>query len=490
MEMRQIIERAIAFGRQHKSAQTGYFHYCHVAQEDQPHQTIPVVENMMYALALLRARHVDNINEVKELLEGLLHFQNKEELSLFAGNFPIYLHEYPICKDRFNGLHVSCIIYWILKQYPQGLGNELRAKLKEALQKGLSHAIKTHFDKAAPYHIAVKLASLALAGGDFLEIEEFKSFGRSTLDDLCHFEDKDAWYSPRLLGVMLSGLVMVYPSLKLSPWSRLWDHLSIMWHKETGSYVGPAVKEYQKGFEPECCLLDAFMCYYAGSFSKRALKPSLMHLEAVLVPESEDGFLSLDYPVVKEGICCGRNWLLYRDEKIAYSLLFAGSSNDPKGEYACKVVWGNMERVHTMAIQGGNSSLIKAEGKNCEIKLEFSLSETVEVEDREKCRDLILYFDVHEEMHFLNEGQKASTFRLQDTLVMQDAFCKMSLTFSLLSGEGKFLGHQMLGNRLSQLSCKGNARFDAYDWLLFIRTLGRSQDAKLGLTIKLELREN
>ena len=60
------------------------------------------------------------------------------------------------------------------------------------------------------------------------------------------------------------------------------------------------------------------------------------------------------------------------------------------------------------------------------------------------------------------------------------------LTLELVEGEGRFLGHRMLGNRSAQKGAKGNARFEAFDWLVFLRTIQR--EATCRIVAELELR--
>ena len=142
--MRQLIELAINYGRKRQSSQTGYLHYCYGVHEQEIHLPIPVVENFLFALALLRSRLIDNVTEAKLILEGLLHFQNRQPENPMAGNFPIYLHEFPVCNDRFAGIQVAGVIYWILKLYHQGLGQELKKRLEEAFLSAVNHALRMH----------------------------------------------------------------------------------------------------------------------------------------------------------------------------------------------------------------------------------------------------------------------------------------------------------------------------------------------------------
>lgn len=87
----KVVELNITAARKRKSKVTGFIHHCY--EEENNKETIPVFENFCYVLALFRSRIAENILEGRALLEKLLAFQVEE-------NFPVYLHEYPHCKDK------------------------------------------------------------------------------------------------------------------------------------------------------------------------------------------------------------------------------------------------------------------------------------------------------------------------------------------------------------------------------------------------------
>ena len=79
------VEHAINCGRRLQSSQTEYVHI---------QDTIPFYENILFALALLRSRQKDNIQEGIKIISNLLKFAHEN-------NFPASLHEYPICKNPY-----------------------------------------------------------------------------------------------------------------------------------------------------------------------------------------------------------------------------------------------------------------------------------------------------------------------------------------------------------------------------------------------------
>lgn len=489
--LRQLIEMAVNYGRKRKSPQTGYIHYCYGTPEHEQHLPIPLLENFLYALALLRTRLVENVNEAKALLDGLPHFQNRGgEEEIGYGNFPIYLHEFPVCKDRFRGMHIAAVIVWILRLFHQVLGQELRSRLQEALQLVIQHSLKVHNEKAAPYVAAVKLAATTLAAGRFLNLPSFEAQGVALLEALRLKPDELSWYCSESLGELLTALVMVYPRVSESPWSPLWKHVEGTWHHKTACYAGPAVREWQVGKEPQTTVYDLFLGYVSGTLSSRMLKESRVHLEAALIPPLDDPFQAVKSPSHLHGKISGASWLLVQEDDFAYSAIDQGNLEiNPiyvKGFHPFRLVWGDAQRVHTFAFQGGNASSITFKSlSKTELEIAFTLEAPIEVEDREKCREICCYWDAHENIEFLVDGQKASTFKLGETVSVQSGSLHWSLKFETEDNEARFLGHRMLANRPSQLEAKGAARYDAHDWLLFLRTINRSASCRVIAHLKI-----
>ena len=73
---------ALVAGRHLQSKQTGYVHYTY--SENPPYAAIPLLENALFVLALFRARTVEQAQEAKTLLNGMLSFQNLMENEILA----------------------------------------------------------------------------------------------------------------------------------------------------------------------------------------------------------------------------------------------------------------------------------------------------------------------------------------------------------------------------------------------------------------------
>lgn len=485
--IKQLLDLGLNYGKKNKSAQTGYVHYCYGANDNEPHLPIPIIENFLYVLTLLRSRIIENVNEAKTLLEGLLHFQNKAEGEMGFGNFPIYIHDFPRCKDRFTGVQVAITIYWIIKLFHHVIGQELNARLEHALLLLLKHLLKTHSEKAAPYPIAMKIAAVAKMGGEYIHHRDIEEIGSELLNHLQTHPEYNYWYCPASLGNMLTALSMVYPQWRESPWQDLWRYLGNTWHRHTCTYVGPAFKEYQQKYEPQVTLYDLFLGHYSGVLSDRSLESSSLHLEAALIPPCEDVLEEPIYPLSLDGVLGSHKWQIYHDRHFAYSLIDTANTLNglvDKGFYPLRMIWGDCHRIHTFVGYGGVNTQIVSSSSSTNIHFEVILDGDIDVEDRDRIREISFAIDAFPQLTFLVDGQKSSTFRLGEDVMMKGDHGVIKLSFHLESGQGSFMGHRMLGNRPSQLAIKGNHRYDAYDWEVFVRTVARTGPCKLHVDIQ------
>lgn len=471
--MRQFVDMAVSEGRRRYSEQTGYLHYCYDRSEP-PHLPIPVYDNILFALALLRSRTMDNVNEAKRILSHLLHFQSDAA----EGNFPIYLHDYPFCKDRFLGVNIGVVLFQIINGFQPVLGSDLNQKLASALRKLVVYLLKTQGEKSAPYHLAVKIAALAIAVGRKFGDSEMEKQGDSMLDGLHKNPDRSAWYCPSSIGAILLGLTLVYQKLSDSPWSDFWHHLNATWHRHTSCYVGPAVREWQWAKEPQVGIYDLFMCYFQGELSKRVLIQTASHLEAACIPSKAEILDELSYPFSKQGEITQAHWQLYCDKEIAYSIIDINrlplNPAMERGMSLLRVVWGDMDRVHSLVCQHPQTGRVEVIANGDHLEMLFFLEGEVDLEDRDKSYEIAIYLDADEGGNFLVEGHKASTFLLDEQLTLSSGNYQFQLSFALDQGDGHFQGHRRLGNRPAQVANKGSQRFEAYDWEIVLRTIRRS----------------
>ena len=485
--MRQIIDLAIRSGRKKQSAQTGYLHYCHQVTEDDKHDPIPILENFLFALALLRSRTSENVLEAKSIIEKLLYFQIHH--GEHAGNFPKYLHEYPVCNQRLLGADLLPVLFWIYKTFQHILGNELKQRLEDALLFLITFNLQTLQEKPAPYTVTLKIAASAKAIGQMLAQQPLEDQGAHLLSELHKQTNPNAWYCPADLADCVIALQMVYPLLSNSPWGNLWKHLATTWHHPTSSYIGPSLKEYQCGYEPEAIQYDLLMGDLTKTLSKRSTGDQLFHLHGALIQPTEDHLQLSEYPIYDKGDLNGHLWKIYQTQQYAYSCFTTEDISNPteKGLHPLRLIWGNADLLHTFVCQGGNSKNVKFETVENGIDLLFTLENPLPHDDKEKSREIAFYFDANQKTKITILDQLTNTFQVGDNLQLDFPGMNLRMEFTVEEGDGRFFGHIMPGNRPSQLSVKGNHHHSpAFDWQILLRTLERKGICVIRVKIRIQ----
>ncbi|MBI2812351.1 MAG: hypothetical protein HYX67_16190, partial [Candidatus Melainabacteria bacterium] len=238
---RKMIELNLVAARKFLSSQTNYIHLHY--DTDERGDAIPLLENFCYALALLRSRLADNMTDGKELIEKLLAFE-------VEGNFPIYLHDFPQCKDRVYSLDILPVWHWAVAAYRAALGEQLALRLEKLICRILSHAYKMHAQRPLSKSADFRLKT-------YFEPNNVPAFSPS---------------SPEEWADMLITLQMTGGQMPLDALQR--------WNPQLCTFIG---RQAHDRAEPKVTLLDLFMGHYYGSYSQRALKDQRAHLLASLV---------------------------------------------------------------------------------------------------------------------------------------------------------------------------------------------------------------
>lgn len=477
-------EWALAAGRYLQSKQTGYIHL-YYGETQQGAHTIPLVENALFALALLRSRLVEQVQEAKVLLKSLLAFQNLQKNNSY-GNFPVYFHQYPICHDSTLGLQLLAPFYWILKQFGHILGVDLRSQLEQAACLALEQCMTSHHQQPFSYSFAVRLAAAQEAYGGLWGRSNWQQEGREQLEQLVK-RQLEGWYTTSHLGNLLIGLQMVYPSLIHSPWQDLWQRMEHTWHEQTGTYIGPCLREWQEREEPQSNLYDLYAGYFARCFSRRTTLLQPDHLYAVLILPSSDKFYPCSSNFVIEGELKEQKWQTLGNAELAYTVLEKKGIPHPSLDPTYtpfRLIWGDLHRVHSLVCQGGSYEKVEYKIENNSIQLIFDLKDKSS-EERLSQREIEFFIDFQPDLFFSLNRQTANTFEIGQPLILSLGQRQLKLTFDLLQGEGDFLGHVMRGNRPSQMDNKGEKRFQSYDWAFFLRTIRRQKSCRLLVTLLL-----
>lgn len=420
---RKPVEMNLAAGKKRKSAQTGFVHYCYASLPGEKQDTIPLYENFCYALALLRSRLSDHVLEAKSLLEKLTSFE-------VGGNFPIYLHEYPECKDRCLSLHILPVLFWALRDFGVVLGDALCTQLEGVIERILFHAERVHTERPLAATAWAKWTAYTHPG----QINE-QVF--TTAADWAHY----------LIALQIAH----------AKDADISNHLAAIgsrWHAQLHAFLGPNLQERT---EPEVTLLDLFFGHAQRSYAARALIDHPIHLQAALV------YPIPSVPSVKTG---SFNHFL---------------SDDPRQGYVA--LWGDEKMTHSLCCDHRKSSM-KALLAETSAGIFFTLADGWEPSEEPEM-PLSLFCNLADEHALFLNGQKATTFQLGDQIEICMEARKIGISFSCIEGDGVFFGHLLRANRPTQQSCVGPHRFDAHDWQLAIRTVRRSAHCVLAVRISL-----
>lgn len=487
--VRLILEHAIKYGRSKQSLSTGYIHYNYQSHEGEEKNCIPVYENSLFILALFHTRTMENVTEAKELLNKLLYFQSDlDEYS--SGNFPVYLHEYPLCKDRLISVNVLTSFYWIHKLYSNILGSELKKRFENSIAKALKQCLKAYKEKKCPYGYSVKIGALAYSFGKALSLPECQSEGEGILKSLSTIGVESfcsqTICSDTLAAIQIAELDMTRSD---SDWHFFWKFINETWHKDLGSYLGPALKEYQMAYEPQATLFDLYLSVISKKFSSRSLNPSMTLLQGVLIRPTAIDLVNDGSSFKCEKEVCNGKWFLNKENHFGSSVFVSHKDDvnrNEKGYHELKLIWGSLKKLHSFVCQDGNHVLTHFDYHDNNYELTFKLGEIPQVDDKERSREVIFFFDADDAVEIEVQGKKSNTFKIDDSVTIKLDGIVLKVSFEVLEGEGDFFGHIMRGNRPSQLALKGENRYNAYDWQLFIRTLRRSENCVVKARVSVE----
>ncbi len=484
--IRKFNEMALTAGRNRVSEQTGFVH--HHYHIDGVAQSIPVLENVIFAYTLLKNKSVETIQEAKELLEKILHFQCLEE-GLSEGNFPIYLHEYPQCKDRLLSINLLPVFFLVIKQFNTVLGTDLNKKLQKNVEALILHSLQSYNEKPLSYTHQLKLSSSLFAFGNFFDDAALIKRANSLMTELEKDTPGSEWFSPSDLGDILLSLQLNGASLPESGWGNLWDHLCNTYDPSVGTYAGPCLQQYYWKQQPQLTLYDYFMSCSSESFSDRLSHDSIVQLHASLIQPHNNIFPKRNLPINLDGNIEGKNWSLYRDQSFSVSTLdHTGNKLDSlwKGILPMQLFIVEEGLPVSLVAQGGNYDKLTSSIDAQNIQLDYELFPEIDIEHKEEKKEVILSFTRQKDMSFLVNGSKSNTFKLGDEVTMHYKEHIVTTSFDLIQGEGRFIGHIMPGNRASQLALKNGNRFNAYDWQLFLRTLSRSGQCSIRVNVTVQ----
>lgn len=279
------VELNIRAARKRQSAQTGFVHHCYETHGEK-HDTIPIYENACFVLALLRTKLSENMHEGLKLLRALFHFECE-------GNFPVYLHEFPACKDRMLGLKLLPVLHAIFTDFHTILDSGFRKLFEEILDRVRAGGYVLHKEGILPVRYAQFLTA-------------FDEPHRLTFSEPKTKEQAADALLAAHIARCKGAVVDLEPILS-------------KWHEGLCIFLSPQPQE--KG-EPKPTLFDLFLCERARTYPKRILNDHPMHLSASLV-----------YPLPRAEAC------KTHAQKMAMHL-------SPFTLY-----WGSSEEVHSLVCE-------------------------------------------------------------------------------------------------------------------------------------------
>lgn len=472
---RILIERALQAGRRFQGVHTQCVHYN--ALDPESRETIPVYENALFALALLKSRTAETVAEARVILERILYHQSHPP-SVTAGNFPIYFHESPHCYSRWMGAKLFAPLYAIYKGFHTVLGDELRQKTSSALLALSEYALRSMEQHTPDYGVRLQIGAGLFAVGSLLKQPELESCGRNILDDLLLMGQQCFWLSRDGIGEMLISLQMVYGKISESPWRSFWEHLKRSWHPVLQTYRGPAFEEFQKGAFPDSSLYDAYFALFREN-------ECIHDLHAILIADTQE-CIETGETLCFESETKKPQWIVDSSPSHTWSAIDQVDPNfrTQKGFHPFYLQWKGDKELHSLVCAGGRFSQMRYERTQHGLDLIFTLSEPVENDHPLENREIVFYCSTNNPLKISVQGHSATTFKLGETVEILSGG-KISMRFTLETGEGQFLGHLMPGNRPAQLLATKNRPQQAFDRQIFLRTLRKAGPCVVRVSIEI-----
>lgn len=475
----QLIQLATAAGRFLQSSQTGFVHHHDRPLDDTTRETIPLYENFLFALALLRSHKAEFRHEGIQLLQKLMAFQisHADHKLDHKGCFPVYLHEYPTCRDLPAQIRLLPIFFFLLHR----LDVPLHGSIVQALEQAALHllqALEAIDPLALPTGLGMQwAAAFSLFGKQFkrkiwMEKAEkaLKKWQPQAEDEYCH-----VYFQPKQIADVLIALQMLYPNIQESPWLIFWTRISDFWHSRLATYVGPHVHALQAGEEPEVTLYDLYMSYFARKYSHRAMVLQPMHLQAALIQPSPEHLETPALPFERKGTFQGRSWLMWQHPAYACAMI-QKQPQDAAGQGFTPFVlyFGDLNTAHSLVCSAGGPQSVDWMVMEDGIALFCTLPEEVPSEAKQRNRELSFFLDQAESIAIeVGVERRSTVFQVGEVIHLRGTHPPIQLRFGLHEGDGHFFGHVHPGNRPGQNATVGKQRFTLFDKQLFLRTLHR-----------------
>ena len=418
--IRKAIEVALQSARKMQNKESGFVHV---------ENGVPFFENCLFCLALFRTKTHESMQEAKILLDRLLYFQQKDPHLPSQGNYPVYLHDYPYCRDHYLAAKAAHALTLIQREFSQILGDSLRERLQTSLGLATCFAQELSKKEALPLWMQVKIAALT---GDWQFVDP----------SLMREQD----YQADAVGHMLASFYMTADSLE-DNW--LWRYVVDTYHVPSRSYGGPAFRHLQKEFHQKISLYDYMLGMLSDSMPSHCLVPQEAALQAALTVSCSDTLHDHINRKV-DGVCGSLSWHVQHEEAFVLSWIdeHPAVSTQP-GFYPCLLQIDG--KAMTLNIQKGKVFCkATSSGICCDIAFDPECFQT------ETERKKVLSFAMPSDgLQFFVEGVAASTFALGETITIRSSTRVMTVQFEALDGDVRFFGNIGPTNRPD--NCKSTA---------------------------------
>ena len=266
-----------------------------------------------------------------------------------------------------------------------------------------------------------------------------------------------------------------YSSKNAKPWIQ---QIKRYYHKAISSYAGPFFHEHLEKGRYRKSLFDLFM----GADCD--IKDPL-NLLGALVLKKEEPFSQLK---VREEITFRKmkaRLLQTSSSSLFYFLDFTPYENDayPKGFHTFSYLFKNGKETGSLVCQTKNAK-IKTEGSDKDLMIQATYKEEA-FEDQKERNEWVFYLLNQTDLKLSVDGQKATIFKLGESLQIDASDRRIEMKFEITKGSGDLLGSICFGNRPSQIHPEATDEHRAFDWKISLRTLRRS--AKLTVCCKIQV---
>ena len=229
---------------------------------------------------------------------------------------------------------------------------------------------------------------------------------------------------------------------------------SHLFHPGLQAFIGPIATDVQEKFEPRPSPIEWLLADLEDHFSERLLKDHPLQLQ-----------LSAFWPLEKNS-----------EATIAEERAITCQKAGPGVSQILRILWGK-DRLHSFTLPQMRAKITVLD----EGTFLFDLPPDAD-QSRNDLFEVALYCDASLENSLTINGKRGTVFSLGDQVEITSLGQQISIRFEAVLGTGDYRGHLSKANRPTQGPVKHN---EAYDWQIGLRTLRRSSEAQIKVTLKI-----